>query len=981
MLALDPNPNFKGIVADVEATTSQLIYESGQLEVDLARRELRVRGVPVPIGGRAFEIIEVLVQAAGELVTKNDLMKRVWPGAIVEENTLWVHISAVRKALGPDRGMLKTVAGRGYRLIGTWHSSRGGSPTGEVALRPILAPSPTVLLNNLPAASTNLIGRDQAVQELLDLLSAYRVITLTGPGGIGKTKLAVETAREMLALGHNDVWLVELASLMEPDLLPSAVASALGLRIEVADRTAEVVARAIGNRKILLLLDNCEHIVEAAARYAETMIRLCPYATILATSREVLRIDGEHVFRVPPLDVPDERVTPDDILRSSAVQLFVERTTATQSAFLPDEKNLPDIASICQRLDGIPLAIEFAAARAATLGVSQVNSHLHDRFNLLTAGRRTTLARHQTLRAALDWSYDLLTASEQRLLRHLSIFPAGFTLEAATAVIGSAGHETAVMDSIANLVDKSLAMLDASASGGRWRLLETIRAHGLEKLRENGEAEGALRRHAEYFRALLTPAGTVSPMEPGLEAVIRYGREIDNIRAALDWCFSPAGDVSIGTAITALFVPMWVHLALIAECRRRTEHALVRPGGSNDDASTRMLLHIGLGITLNHTGGRSDEALKMLTKGLHIAEKLGDVVSQMYALWALWVTYGYKGNFRATEPFAEKFFRFAVEAADPARGYLADRLMGTSMHYRGHQPKARKHLDQVADQYRRSLERPHCAWFGYNLSDFAQSTLARVLCMQGYLDQARNLAQACIDRTQLARQKVGLSFSLAEAACPIALMLDDMEAASRHVALLVNVTAELDLTYWKTVAGCLQGVLLVKQGNFDAGLAALRASLEVCDEFGGTSRYPMYLGAVSKALSELGQMKEARDVLDQALARADRDGEEWCVADLLCSKGELAERESGPSSLLEAERCFSKAYTTARQQGARLWELRSARHLARLRVGQKRPEDAWDILAPAYGQFVEGFETADLRAAKSMLESLSETGPPSPGSP
>jgi predicted ATPase len=211
-------------------------------------------------------------------------------------------------------------------------------------------------------------------------------------------------------------------------------------------------------------------------------------------------------------------------------------------------------------------------------------------------------------------------------------------------------------------------------------------------------------------------------------------------------------------------------------------------------------------------------------------------------------------------------------------------------------------------------------------------------------------------------------------------MLDDMEAASRHVALLVNVTTELDLTYWKTVAGCLEGVLLVKQGNFDAGLAALRASLKVCDEFGGTSRYPMYLGAVSKALSELGQMTEARDTLDQALAKADRVGEEWCVADLLCSKGELALRELGPSSLREAEGCFSEALTTARQQGALLWELRSALHLARLRVGQKRPEDAWQILAPVYGQFVEGFETADLRAAKLMLESLSENTPLSAGS-
>jgi len=182
------------------------------------------------------------------------------------------------------------------------------------------------------------------------------------------------------------------------------------------------------------------------------------------------------------------------------------------------------------------------------------------------------------------------------------------------------------------------------------RLLETIRAYGLEKLRENGEAEGALRRHAEYFRVLLTPAGTVSPLEPGLEAVSRYGREIDNIRAALDWCFSPAGDVSIGTAITALFVPMWIHLALVAECRRRTENALASLDGSNDDAPTRMLLHIGLGITLNHTGARSAEALKMLTKGLRIAEELGDVVSQMYALWALWVTHGYKGNFGRQNP-------------------------------------------------------------------------------------------------------------------------------------------------------------------------------------------------------------------------------------------------------------------------------------------------------------------------------------------
>ena len=383
-----------------------------------------------------------------------------------------------------------------------------------------------------------------------------------------------------------------------------------------------------------------------------------------------------------------------------------------------------------------------------------------------------------------------------------------------------------------------------------------------------------------------------------------------------------------------------------------------------------MLLNIGLGVSLNHSGALPDDALEVLTKGLRAAEQLGDTVAQMYALWALWVTHAYKGNFRATEPYAERFLRFAIESADPVRGYLADRLMGTSMHYRGNQSKAREHLDQVADKYRRSLQRPQCAWFGYKLSDFAQSTMANVLCLQGYLDQARNLAQACADRTQSVGQKIALCFSLVEAACPIALMIEDVETASKHVTLLTSTANELDLSPWKTMAGCLEGVLLVRKGKFEAGVTALRKSLKACDELGGTARYPMYLAAIAKGLSELGEVTEARSLLDQALAKADHDGEDWCIPDLLCSKGELAQKGSGPSSLLEAEDYFNRAYIMARQQGALLWELRSARHLARLCLRQKRGDDAREALASAYGRFVEGFDTTDLRAAKSTLEAL-----------
>jgi non-specific serine/threonine protein kinase len=462
-------------VADAKRPASPLIYRSGQMEVDVARRELRVGREAVPVGGRAFEIIEMLAEAAGEVVAKDDLMKRVWPGAIAEESTLWVHISAVRKALGSERGRLKTVARRGYRLLGPWQVSRSASTVGGVETSSTVA-VPSAISSNLPARGTNLIGREDAMHGLQDLLLAYRMVTLTGPGGIGKSRLAIEAARHVLARSQSDVWLVELASLSDPELVSSTVARSLGLRGGIAGLSPEIVARAIGQRKLLLLLDNCEHIVDAVERLADAIVHACPHATILATSREVLRIDGEYACNVLPPD------------GSSAVQLFVARTKANNSLFSADEANLREAANICQRLDGIPLAIEFAAARAATLGVAQVSSHLDDRFNLLTAGCRTTLARHQTLRAALDWSYDLLTTSEQLLLRHLSVFPAGFSLEAARAAIGDRGQET-VVDDIANLVNKSLVILDASQASGRWRILETIRAYGSKSWRRTANCK------------------------------------------------------------------------------------------------------------------------------------------------------------------------------------------------------------------------------------------------------------------------------------------------------------------------------------------------------------------------------------------------------------------------------------------------------------------------------------------------------------
>src|SRR3981189_2656989 len=317
----------------------QLVYELDEWEVDLARRELRARGVPVPIGGRAFEIIEVLVQSAGELVTKNDLSARVWPGAIGGDNGGQFHISAIRKAVGSDRGLLKTASGRGYRLLGAWTSRQEcTSSVDSIDLEPVRSAAEP-FQTNLPAAASELVGRTNAVQHLRGLLSAYRVVTLTGAGGIGKTRLAFEVARGLFPSFQGDVRLVELVSLSDPGLVPTAVAGILGLKLAGNEISAESVARAIGAQKLLLVLDNCEHVIDAAAQLAETVVRRCSRTTILATSREILKIEGEYVYRVPPLDVPPPCEEPGNILGHSAVQLFIATTKALQSDFSPNEEN------------------------------------------------------------------------------------------------------------------------------------------------------------------------------------------------------------------------------------------------------------------------------------------------------------------------------------------------------------------------------------------------------------------------------------------------------------------------------------------------------------------------------------------------------------------------------------------------------------------------------------------------------------------
>jgi predicted ATPase/DNA-binding winged helix-turn-helix (wHTH) protein len=949
----------------------RVIYGCDAWEVDLGRQELRARGASVPIGGRAFEIIGALVRSAGALVTKDELMGRVWPGAIIEENTLQVHISAVRKALGPDRGMLKTVSGRGYRLLGAWAIRQDDRPEPAPDLA-APAPADHAFTSNLPFAESALIGRTASVQQLRDLVSAYRVVTLTGPGGIGKTRLALEVARQLPDL-QGEACLVELASLSDPNLVTSAAAHVLGLQLGGDEISPDSIARAIGGRRLLLVLDNCEHVIDAAAKLAEAIVRACPRTFLLITSREILRIDGEYTYRVPPLDVPPPTLLdPADALEHSAVQLFVSRVKALSSGFALRDADLPAVAAICRRLDGMPLAIEFAASRAATLGLEEVLGRLDDRFALLTGGRRTALPRHQTLRATLDWSYELLPEAERRLLCRLAVFTAGFTLEAATCVMSEPGDpEFDVVDGIANLVAKSLVVLDGAAVVTRWRLLETVRAYALDKLAASGETELGARRHAEYFRDLFAPAGPIAASRPTIARLPLYRREIDNVRAALDWAFSPAGDPEVGVVLTAAYVPVWLHLSLMIECRERAERALdnLRPDSSLSPRLRIQLLTI-LGMALVYTTGAVARTEAIVTNALELADRLGDADAQLEALYAIWIYRFNNGEHQAAEFLAERFAEVARRTGDISDALLADRLLGSTSHYGGSQSEAQHSYERLLERYTAPSDQRYAMWIHYDGRVLPRARLARILWLRGLAEQADRVAQACLADAQAADHKLSICYALGEAVCPLQLSAGDIAGAERSVATLMDVATRHSFTFWTRFARCLEGKLLIKRGEIAKGSAALRVALEAFDRAGQALHWTGFVGDLAEGLAGVGQGADALAFIDDALARSERDGVRWHLAELLRVKGELLLLEGADPALPAVEDNFFGALEVARRQSALTWELRVALSLARLRGRQGRADEARPILAPVYARFTEGFETADLRAARALLDSL-----------
>jgi predicted ATPase/DNA-binding winged helix-turn-helix (wHTH) protein len=928
------------------------VYDSGECEIDLASRELRILGSPVPLGSRAFEIVRVLAEAAGELVTKDELMDRIWPGATVLENTLQVHAAAVRKALGLYRALLKTEPGRGYRLLGRWtvrQQEAAGRPRGVQRIRV----SEEFGTTNFPVPATRLVGRAAATQQLRDLISAYRLVSLTGPGGIGKTALALKVARGVVGEFAEGGWLVELAPLSDPAVVLAAVASVLRLGVGPHGVTLDAITRTIGNKNLLLLLDNCEHLITAVASLAETLIAFCPHITIVATSREALRIHGEYVWRVPPLEVPATgQSDAAEILGHSAVELFVARAREAGAEIGSGTNHARAIAAICRHLDGIPLGIEFAAARAASLGLDQVASGLRDSFAILTNGRRTALPKHRTLRATLDWSYQLLTEPERDLLCRLAIFAGPFSLDAARAVAAEGTSHAEIAAGVAGLVSKSLVFRNTDSAAGEFRLLETTRMYAMDRLAESDALAAVARHHATYFLNVLGQLDDERRSKPLDEYLAASRRCADEIHGALEWAFSSTGEPAIGLALTLAAEPLWFELFQLVAARGRVEQALSFADAGSD---VEMRLRIALSRVLWYSAPESNAIEPASARALEIAERTGATDVQTQALWGIWAARRGHGDYPAALDTAHRYAEAAANAGNVGAIHLGDRILGWTHHFMGHHAIAREFAE-------RAFSQPHhfdpTSGIGFQVETPAAmaSLLARILWLTGFPDQAKVAANEAVVAAAKSGNSYSVCYAIAVCGLPVALWTGDLGEAQRLFDLFAAHASGLPRMELRVSA--YARVLKLRDGD---EVAALIASF--IESHGDTALIPPF--------ADLDRNAE----IAVPLPREEPIDATWNTPETLRVDAELLLWHAAPGAVAAAEAKLLRALEIAREQSALSWELRGAMTLAQLWRRQRRVTEARDLLAGTYRKFSEGFGTTDLIRAGNMMTDLDSDNP------
>jgi len=947
---------------DRRNSESKDVLSFGPFSLFASERLLKKADEPVPLGGRALDILIALAQRAGEVVTRKELISTVWPDVTVEEGNLRFQMATLRKALGDGRDgarYVSNVAGRGYCFVAPVTRSTAALTV------PVTGMARTERIQKLPQRLTRMVGRDDTVRALAEQLQMWRFVSIVGSGGVGKTTVAISVAHTLVDGFHDAIFFIDLAALTDPQLVPTAVASALGLVLQTQDPLVGLLAF-IGDKRILLVLDNCEHVIGVAAALAERVVSQAPQAHILATSREALRVEGEHVHLLYSLECPPEKagLTAMEALRYPAAQLFMERAAASGHGAVPSDIDAPIVAQICRRLDGVALAIELAASRVGSLGIRGTAELLDNRFSLLWHGRRTALPRHETLNAMLDWSYSLLSEREKVVLCRLSVFVGVFTLQSAGSVASETNvDEAVVIDAVASLVAKSLISTTIINESTYYRLLDATRAYAAAKLAERGEADRIARRHAIFYSKFLEHDEIIqSPFDE--HDLSRYAPHIGNVRAALGWALSDHGDVAVGIQFATWAAPLFFGLSLLEECRGWCERALAALDDASRGTRQEMILQEALAMSTMYTRGHSDQARAAIERGLALAEALEDRVRQLRLLVGLNLFFGRLGDIRGALAIAEQGGVIAQAGKDPAGAVLAEWMLGASNHFLGNQAAAQPHLERGMAL---AVELGTVNTNFFRLERIrALVHLARALWLRGFGDKALRIAQKALDEAASRDHPVPICVSQLYVST-ILLWTGDLSGAGDLIEQLIVHAGRYSLAPYRAQGIALKGELAIAREEPESGLDLIRSALETLRAQRFNALLPGFIGASAEGLCKTGQIEEALFSINVAVARATNSGMEFDLSELLRIKSQVLAAQHNRESAMNY---LSEALAVARAQSALAWELRSTMFLARLLAEDGQRNQARHTLALVYDRFTEGFETADLKLARALLEDL-----------
>ncbi|BAM87432.1 transcriptional regulator [Bradyrhizobium oligotrophicum S58] len=924
-------------------------------------RLLEKDGAPLHLGGRALDILICLAERAGEVVDKRELVKRVWADVNVDEGSLRFHIAALRKALGEGNEgsrYVVNVPGRGYCFavpLSRTAPSEGRST--EIASSVRL----------LPAPLTRMIGRDDAVEKITSELSLHRFVTIVGPGGIGKTSVALAVAHRHLAAFDGQVSFVDFGAVSDARLVPGSIASALGLTVNSEDPIPGLLTF-LRSRQMLLVFDSCEHLLDELAPLTERLVREAPNLHVMATSRESLRSEGERVYRLFPLDCPPQQdgLGVADILAYPASQLFVERIAESLSEFELSDDEAPLVADICRRLDGIALAIELAAGRVNAYGIAGTAELLDSRFSLLWRGRRTAIPRHQTLSAALSWSYDLLPPVESAVLRGLSVFVGPFTLEAALAVASCQGiDEPAGMEAISNLLSKSLIATSPAQRRLRYRLLDTTRAFVADKLVESGEAPRVARAHAEYFRDFLLDISLKSNGLQSAGGFLPYADHLPNVRAALAWGFSDEGDWVIGVDLAASAAQFFLELTLLTECYRWTQQALAALDAAPADARQEMTLQAALGVSVMFTQGNTEAVRSAFTRSLHLAQELDDLHWQLWLLRGLHIYLTRVGDFHGALEVSEQGENVASRLNDPTSTLNVEWMLGVAHHLIGNQDKAVQFCES-AMVHNPGSQRLNIGHLGYDDRIVALVALARGLWLTGRPDRAIEAARYTVREAEQLEQPLTLGIALIWTIY-VFLWVGDCASAESMIERLIDHAARHFLGPYHAVGIGQKGLLLLQRGDVDDAVEHLRRSQATLYATRHRIMTTVFATALAEGLTSQGRPEEALGTIDEAIAQIGDHGESFDMPEMLRVRGDILAQLGHDA---EAETCLESSLALSRRQCALAWELRGALSLGRIWQRTGRVGEASRMLAPLVAHYQEGVASRDLARAKDFLGAL-----------